>query len=154
MTEVTTASAHARRPGFRCALRLYCRAIRIASEKPSFNMTCARSSSWACLRALTIAATVFGSRIHASPVTPKSFGFYAQKWNQKFGGKRLQSENEAAQDGRIYIEKINAPILYRERATLAEYKAGLDLAIERGWLVLHERGTFVRFTQAGADLFA
>ena len=61
---------------------------------------------------------------------------------------------EAAQDGRIYIEKINAPILYRERATLAEYKAGLDLAIERGWLVLHERGTFVRFTQAGADLFA
>ena len=66
----------------------------------------------------------------------------------------MQSENEAAQDGRIYIEKINAPILYRERATLAEYKAGLDLAIERGWLVLHERGTFVRFTQAGADLFA
>jgi len=28
------------------------------------------------------------------------------------------------------------------------------MAIERGWLVLHESGTFVRFTQAGADLFA
>jgi len=26
--------------------------------------------------------------------------------------------------------------------------------IERGWLVMHESGTFVRFTQAGADLFA
>ena len=26
-------------------------------------------------------------------------------------------------------------------------------AIERGWLVLHESGTYIRFTQAGADLF-
>jgi hypothetical protein len=33
-------------------------------------------------------------------------------------------------------------------------KAGLDLAIARGWLVLHESGTFVRFTAAGAELFA
>ena len=33
-------------------------------------------------------------------------------------------------------------------------KAGLDLAIERGWLVLHDSGTYVKFTQAGADLFA
>jgi hypothetical protein len=61
---------------------------------------------------------------------------------------------EAGQDGRIHIEKINAPFLYRERGTPNEYKAGLDLAIERGWLVLHESGTFVRFTQIGADLFA
>ena len=43
---------------------------------------------------------------------------------------------------------------FRERATPAEYSAGLKLAIARGWLVLHESGTFVRFTQAGADLFA
>ncbi|MBR1251772.1 hypothetical protein JQ609_33265 [Bradyrhizobium sp. AUGA SZCCT0169] len=57
-------------------------------------------------------------------------------------------------DGRIYIEKINAPMLYQERATPAEYKAGLDLAVSRGWLLLHESGTFVRFTPAGADLFA
>jgi hypothetical protein len=27
-------------------------------------------------------------------------------------------------------------------------------AIENGWLKLHESGTFVTFTQAGADLFA
>ena len=58
------------------------------------------------------------------------------------------------QDGRIYIELINGPFLFREKGTPAEYKAGLDLAIERGWLVMHESGTFVRFTQAGADLFA
>ena len=57
-------------------------------------------------------------------------------------------------DGKIYIEKINAPMLYQERATPAEYKAGLDLAISRGWLLLHESGTFVKFTPAGTELFA
>jgi hypothetical protein len=36
----------------------------------------------------------------------------------------------------------------------AEYKAGLDLAIDRGWLWKHESGTYVKITQAGADLFA
>jgi len=59
---------------------------------------------------------------------------------------------ETVQDGRIHIEKINGPMLFKECASPAEYKAGLDLAIARGWLVLHESGTFVRFTQAGADL--
>ena len=61
---------------------------------------------------------------------------------------------EPVQDGRIHIEKINAPFLYKERATPAEYSAGLRLAIERGWFKLHESGTFVKFTQAGAELFA
>jgi hypothetical protein len=36
----------------------------------------------------------------------------------------------------------------------AEYGAGLELAISRGWLDLHEIGTFVKLTQSGADLFA
>jgi hypothetical protein len=31
---------------------------------------------------------------------------------------------------------------------------GLDLCIERGWPWLHESGTYVKFTQAGVDLFA
>jgi hypothetical protein len=35
-----------------------------------------------------------------------------------------------------------------------EYSAGLELAIKRGWLTLHESGTFAKFTQAGAELFA
>ena len=61
---------------------------------------------------------------------------------------------EPGQEGRIYIELINGPILFREKGTPEEYKAGMDLAIERGWLVLHESGTFVRFTQGGAELFA
>ena len=29
-----------------------------------------------------------------------------------------------------------------------------DVAIERGWLWLHESGTYVKFTQAGSDLLA
>jgi hypothetical protein len=42
----------------------------------------------------------------------------------------------------------------RAGGTPAEYSAGLKFAIERGWLELHDSGTFVRFTQSGADLFA
>ena len=66
----------------------------------------------------------------------------------------LANAVETAHNGRIHIEKINGPMLFQLKATPAEYKAGLDRAIANGWLVLHESGTFVRFTQAGADLFA
>lgn len=58
------------------------------------------------------------------------------------------------QDGRIYIEAINGPMLFQHKATPPEYKAGLRCAIENGWLELHESGTFVRMTQAAKDLFA
>ena len=58
------------------------------------------------------------------------------------------------QDDRIYIEKINAPFLYQLKGTPAEYKAGLDRAIVNGWLWLHESGTYVKFTEAGAAMFA
>jgi hypothetical protein len=51
---------------------------------------------------------------------------------------------EAVQDGRIYIDLINGPLPFGEKGTPDEYKAGLDLAIERGWLVLHESGTHAR----------
>jgi hypothetical protein len=55
--------------------------------------------------------------------------------------------------GRIHIEKINEPFLFRDRGSPAEYGAGLKLAIERGWLKMHESGTFVTFTPAGAELY-
>ena len=75
---------------------------------------------------------------------------------EKAAGELIEIANsvEAVQDGKIYIELINGPFLFREKGTPDEYKAGLDLAIERGWLVLHESGTFVRFTEGGAELFA
>jgi hypothetical protein len=66
----------------------------------------------------------------------------------------IANATPAPQEGRIHIEKINGPMLYEHKATPAEYKAGLDLAIERGWLWLHESGTYVKFTQVGAELFA
>ena len=40
------------------------------------------------------------------------------------------------------------------RPSRTEYGAGLELAISRGWLELHESGTFMKLTQSGADLFA
>jgi hypothetical protein len=61
---------------------------------------------------------------------------------------------EAVQDGRIFIELINWPFLHDLKGTPDDYKAGLDLAIERGWLQMHESGTYVKFTQADAELFA
>jgi len=59
---------------------------------------------------------------------------------------------ETVQDGRIHIELINLPFL-RSGGSPAEYGAGLDTAIARGWLWLHESWTYVKFTQTG-DLFA
>jgi hypothetical protein len=63
----------------------------------------------------------------------------------------LANAFEPVQDGRIYIEKVNGPFLFELKGTPAEYKAGLDRAIASGWL-LHESGTYVRFTEAGAQL--
>jgi len=48
----------------------------------------------------------------------------------------------------------SGPFLYEHKGSPAEYKAGLDLAIAKGWLWLHESGTYVKFTDAGAQLFA
>jgi hypothetical protein len=54
--------------------------------------------------------------------------------------------------GRIHIEKINEPFLFRDRGSPPEYGAGLKLAIDRGWLKMHRSGTYVKFTPAGAEL--
>jgi hypothetical protein len=61
---------------------------------------------------------------------------------------------EPVQDGRIHVEKLNGPFLYQDKASPAEYGAGMKWAIERGWLAMDESGTFVRFTPAGAEMFA
>jgi hypothetical protein len=52
------------------------------------------------------------------------------------------------------VELINGPFLFKDKGSPAEYGAGMKLAIERGWLTMHESGTFVRFTPAGAEPFA
>jgi len=53
-----------------------------------------------------------------------------------------------------FCDVRHRPVLFELKGTPAEYKAGLDRAIENGWLVIHESGTYLRFTQAGADVFA
>jgi hypothetical protein len=59
---------------------------------------------------------------------------------------------EAIQDGRIHVEKINGPFLFRDGGSPAEYGSGMQIAIERGWLDMHRSGTYVKFTPAGAEL--
>jgi hypothetical protein len=65
----------------------------------------------------------------------------------------LTNAAEADRDQRIAIELINLPFL-RSGGSVDEYRAGIERAIENGWLVRHESGTYVKFTQAGADLLA
>jgi hypothetical protein len=46
------------------------------------------------------------------------------------------------------------PFLFKEGGTPAEYSAGLVYAISQDWLWRHKSGTYVKFTPAGAELFA
>jgi hypothetical protein len=62
----------------------------------------------------------------------------------------IANATEAVQDGRIYIQKINGQFLFKEDGTPEEYSAGLKFAIDQGWLLKHESGTYVKFTPAGA----
>jgi hypothetical protein len=65
----------------------------------------------------------------------------------------IANASEAVQDGRIYIERVNGPFL-KEGGTPDQFRASLALAITLGWLWRHESGTYVKFTPAGAELFA
>ena len=47
---------------------------------------------------------------------------------------------EAVQDGRIYIERVNAPFL-AVGGSGDDFRAGIERAIALGWLWLHESGT-------------
>ena len=60
---------------------------------------------------------------------------------------------EAVEDGRIYIERVNAPFL-AAGGSGEDFRAGIERAIALGWLWLHESGTYVKFTDSGAALFA
>ena len=75
----------------------------------------------------------------------------------KYATERLFADPEKA--ARRLMEHAQAfepiqDVLFGDKGTPAEYSAGLQLAISRGWLVMHESGTYVKFTPSGADLFA
>jgi hypothetical protein len=52
-----------------------------------------------------------------------------------------------------HAQRAALPFL-RADGSVDEYQAGLERAISNGWLIRHESGIYVKFTQAGADLFA
>jgi hypothetical protein len=64
----------------------------------------------------------------------------------------IANATEAVQDGRIFIELVNAAFL-AAGGSPDEYRAGIERAISKGWLWRHESGTYVKFTPAGAELF-
>jgi hypothetical protein len=38
--------------------------------------------------------------------------------------------------------------------TAEQFRDGIQRAVDKGWMVRHESGTYVKFTDAGAALFA
>jgi hypothetical protein len=66
----------------------------------------------------------------------------------------LAATTPAVQDGRIYIERINAAFVALLKGSKGhpEFGAGIAFAKEHGWLEVHESGTYVRLAPAGKDL--
>ncbi len=56
---------------------------------------------------------------------------------------------EPIQDGRIFIELVNGPFL-KAGGTGDGFRAAVAFAVERGWIELHESGTFVRLPKGAA----
>ena len=52
---------------------------------------------------------------------------------------------EAVQNGRIYIERVNAPFL-AGAGSGDDFGSGIERAIALGWLWYHESGTYLRTT--------
>lgn len=61
---------------------------------------------------------------------------------------------EPVQDGRLHIEKINYPFLFRDKGTAAEYSAGMALLKERKILEIHESGTYARILDTSDSLLS
>jgi len=67
--------------------------------------------------------------------------------------RHIANSVEAAQDGRIYIKRVNEPFL-ATGGSGEQFRAGIARAIALGWLWRHESGTYVKFTDSVAALFA
>ena len=46
--------------------------------------------------------------------------------------RRVANSLEPYMDGRLLVERVNAPFLYEHRGTPTEYGAGIERAIENG----------------------
>ena len=68
--------------------------------------------------------------------------------------RRLLEHARAFEPGRhgwISIDQLNHPFLFADKATLAEFKRGMEFVLSQAWMELHESGTSVKFTEAGSD---
>ena len=64
----------------------------------------------------------------------------------------IADEVEAVQDGRVYIERVNA---HSSRpAAMVTASAPVSRTPSLGWLWRHESGTYLNFTNSGAEPFA
>jgi hypothetical protein len=53
----------------------------------------------------------------------------------------------------VNIELVNAAFL-KAGGTAEQFLDGIQRAVDEGWMVRHESGTYVKFTDAEAALFA
>jgi hypothetical protein len=62
----------------------------------------------------------------------------------------IANATEPAQGGR---KLVNAAFL-KAGCTAEQFRDGIKRAVDKGWMVRHESGTYVKFTPSGAELFA
>jgi hypothetical protein len=55
------------------------------------------------------------------------------------------------QDGRIFIERVNEPIL-AAAGSGEQFRAGIERDVALGWLWWHGSGAYLNFTYSGAAL--
>jgi hypothetical protein len=53
----------------------------------------------------------------------------------------IANATEPAQDGRIYIELVDAAFL-KAGGTAEQFRDGIKRAVDKGWMVRHESGTY------------
>jgi hypothetical protein len=77
---------------------------------------------------------------------------------------KIANATEPAQDGRIYIELVDAAFL-KAGGTAEQFRDGIKRAVDKGWMVRHESGTYVKLAsfvffcsgvslRLGVDFFA
>jgi hypothetical protein len=99
-----------------------------------------------------------------SPNDYRSSNQLGDRWNEVGGVPSRRREDHGAMGqarrtaahGRLLLDVltlVNGAFL-KAGGTSDQYRAGIERAIASGWLWLHESGTYVKFTPAGAELFA
>ncbi|WP_306417065.1 hypothetical protein [Bradyrhizobium xenonodulans] len=79
----------------------------------------------------------------------------AKAYHQKRMRQRVEATRESS--SRSLASKppktaVDAPFLFKLKATSSEFGAEFKYAVAQGWLELHESGTYVRLLAPGADL--